>query len=89
MIRKLARFVGEYKKITALTPVLMVLEVLCEVTIPFLMSKIIDDGIEKGDLNFVIRTGLLMIFMSLLSLLFGAAGAILACCLDEPFGRAS
>ncbi|MBR4256488.1 MAG: ABC transporter ATP-binding protein [Clostridia bacterium] len=87
MIRKLARFVGEYKKITALTPVLMVLEVLCEVTIPFLMSKIIDDGIEKGDLNFVIRTGLLMIFMSLLSLLFGAAGAILACKASAGFEK--
>ncbi len=87
MIRKLARFVGEYKKITALTPVLMVLEVLCEVTIPFLMSKIIDDGIEKGDLNFVIRTGFLMIFMSLLSLLFGAAGAILACKASAGFEK--
>ena len=87
MIKKLVRFVGEYKKITALTPVLMVLEVLCEVTIPFLMSKIIDNGIEKGDLDYVIRTGLLMIFMALLSLTFGAAGAVLACKASAGFEK--
>ena len=87
MIRKLSHFIGEYKKITILTPVLMVLEVLCEVFIPFLMSKIIDDGINKGDMNFVVRTGLLMILMALLSLLFGAAGALLACRASAGFEK--
>jgi len=87
MIRKLSHFIGEYKKITVLTPVLMVLEVLCEVFIPFLMSKIIDDGINKGDMGFVVRTGLLMILMALLSLLFGAAGAILACKASAGFEK--
>ncbi len=87
MIRKLSHFIGEYKKITILTPVLMVLEVLCEVFIPFLMSKIIDDGINKGDMDFVVRTGLLMMLMALLSLLFGAAGAILACKASAGFEK--
>lgn len=87
MIKKLARYIGEYKKITVLTPILMVLEVLCEVFIPFLMSKIIDDGIEKGDMGFVVRTGCLMILMALLSLLFGAAGAILACKASAGFEK--
>ncbi len=87
MIRKLSHFIGEYKKITILTPVLMVLEVLCEVFIPFLMSKIIDDGINKGDMDFVVRTGLLMMLMALLSLVFGAAGAILACKASAGFEK--
>lgn len=78
---------GEYKKITLLTPVLMVLEVAFEVVIPFLMGHIIDDGIKAGDMNYVIKTGLLMMLMALLSLLFGALGAIFACKASAGFEK--
>ena len=87
MIKKLSAYIGEYKRITVITPLLMVLEVLCEVFIPYLMSKIIDDGINKGDMGFVVRTGLFMILMALLSLLFGAAGAVLACKASAGFEK--
>ena len=79
MIKKLSHYIGEYKKITIITPILMVLEVAFEVVIPFLMGHIIDDGIKVGDMNYVIKTGLLMMVMALMSLLFGALGAIFAC----------
>ncbi|MBR6921820.1 MAG: ABC transporter ATP-binding protein [Clostridia bacterium] len=87
MIRKLSHYIGEYKKITLLTPILMVLEVVFEVFIPFLMGHIIDDGIKVGDMNYVIKTGLLMMLMALLSLLFGALGAILACKASAGFEK--
>ena len=87
MIRKLSHYVGEYKRITLLTPVLMVLEVLFEVFIPYLMGHIIDDGIKKGDMDYVVRTGLLMMLMALLSLVFGALGAILACKASAGFEK--
>lgn len=79
MIRKLSHYIGEYKKITVITPIFMVLEVAFEVVIPFLMGHIIDDGIKVGDMNYVIKTGLLMMLMALLSLLFGVLGAVFAC----------
>ena len=59
MIKKLSHYIGEYKKITIITPILMVLEVAFEVVIPFLMGHIIDDGIKVGDiveLTFETRT---------------------------------
>ncbi len=87
MIRKLSHYIGEYKKITLLTPILMVLEVVFEVFIPFLMGRIIDDGIKVGDMNYVIKTGLLMMLMALMSLLFGALGAILACKASAGFEK--
>ena len=87
MIRKLSHYIGEYKKITLLTPILMVLEVVFEVFIPFLMGHIIDDGIKVGDMNYVIKTGLLMMLMALMSLLFGALGAILACKASAGFEK--
>lgn len=87
MIKKLSHYIGEYKRITILTPILMVLEVLFEVFIPYLMGHIIDDGIKVGDMGYVVRTGLLMMLMALLSLLFGASGAILACKASAGFEK--
>ncbi len=87
MIKKLSHYIGKYKRITILTPILMVLEVLFEVFIPYLMGHIIDDGIKVGDMGYVVRTGLLMMLMALLSLLFGASGAILACKASAGFEK--
>ena len=87
MIKKLSHYIGEYKRITVLTPILMVLEVLFEVFIPYLMGHIIDDGIKVGDMGYVVRMGLLMMLMALLSLLFGASGAILACKASAGFEK--
>lgn len=64
--------VGEYKKQTILAPVTIVGEVIMEVTIPMVMSKIIDNGIKAGKISYVAGMGLLMVAMALLSLCFGA-----------------
>ncbi len=71
MIKKLASEIREYKKDTILTPVYTALEVVMEVSIPFIMAFIIDEGINKGNLSMVFRYGSLMIVMALLSLFFG------------------
>ncbi len=72
MIKKLLPSVGEYKKYTILTPIMVIFEVVLEIFIPLLMSKIIDIGVKNGDVNYIIKIGALMIVMALFSLLFGA-----------------
>ena len=72
MIKKLLPNLGEYKKHTILTPILVIFEVILEILIPFLMSKIIDIGVKNSDVNYIIKIGSLMIVMALFSLLFGA-----------------
>lgn len=72
MNRKLLHSVREYKKESFLTPVLVCLEVLMEVLIPLLMANIIDVGIANGDMNYIIRMGVLLVVMAMLALLFGA-----------------
>ena len=67
--------VGEYKKQAVLAPITIVGEVIMEVTIPMVMSKIIDNGIKAGKISYVAGMGLLMVAMSLLSLCFGALSA--------------
>lgn len=72
MIKKLLPFLGEYKKNAILTPIMVIFEVMLEVFIPFLMSKIIDIGVKNGDVNYILKIGVMMIVMALFSLLFGA-----------------
>ena len=61
-----------------MAPVAMIGEVVMEVVMPFIMAKIIDNGIGgnggDGDLQFVIRYGLLMIGLACVSLLCGVLG---------------
>ena len=51
MIKTLAGQVKEFKKDSILTPFFMILEVIMEMIIPLLMSSIIDDGVERGDIG--------------------------------------
>ena len=46
MIKKIASCIGEYKKYTILTPVIIIGEVLMEILIPFVMAQIINVGIK-------------------------------------------
>lgn len=72
MNRKLLKSVREYKKESVLAPLFVILEVFMEVLIPLLMSRIIDVGIQGGDLPYIIKMGVALVFMAMLALFFGA-----------------
>ncbi len=71
MIKKLASYVKEYKKDSILTPIFVILEVIMEVIIPLLMARIIDVGIQNGDVHYILEMGVLLIVSAILSLTFG------------------
>ena len=71
MIKKLSKYVKEYKKAAILTPFFVILEVIMEVIIPLLMAKIIDVGIQNGDVKYIVEIGGLLIVCAIFSLLFG------------------
>lgn len=71
MIKKLAGAVRQYKRDSILAPVFVTMEVVMEVVIPLLMSFLIDNGIEKGDMNYIVKIGLLLVLCAVVSLLFG------------------
>lgn len=71
MLKTLGAQIKEYKKASILTPVLVTCEVVMELLIPLLMSRIIDDGIGKENVNLVYKVGLIMAVLALLSLMFG------------------
>ena len=87
MIKRLSKCIREYKLASILTPILVSLEVVMEVLIPFLMGKLIDNGINKGDTAFVVKTGLLLIILCVLSLFFGAAAGVTAAKASSGFAK--
>ena len=71
MIKTLIGQIKEYKKETILSPVFVALETIFEVIIPFLMAYLIDEGINKNDINAIYRIGALLIISAIASLVFG------------------
>lgn len=74
MIKTLAAHIKEYKKASIATPFFMILEVIMETLIPFLMATLVDDGINKGNLNHVYRIGALMLLFAVIGLFAGLMG---------------
>ena len=73
MIKCLAGSIREYKFTSIITPVLISCEVLIECLIPLIMANLIDYGIEPGDMQVVIRLGITLVVMSIVSLGFGGS----------------
>ena len=61
-----------------LTPVCMIGEVICEMIIPVLMGRIVDRGVMAGNVDYIIRTGVMMIVVALLGLVSGVLGGFFA-----------
>lgn len=87
MIKKLTKYIGEFKKETILTPLFVVLEAIMDIIIPFLMSKIIDNGIGKGDMKYVYIVGAIMLVASFLALAFGVLSGRYAATASSGFAR--
>ena len=71
MIKKLVSHLGEYKAASIKTPLFAALEAIMDVLLPTIMAFIIDQGIEKGDMNAIIKYGLLTFLVAALALLLG------------------
>ncbi len=87
MLKTLKSYIGEYKKIAVMAPVFIVLEVILEMILPRLMATIIDDGLGTGNMEYVVKIGLLMLVVSFVSLYSGAMAAKLAATASTGFAK--
>ena len=71
MIKKLASHLGEYRRAAILTPMFSALEAVMDILLPTIMAFIIDLGIEKGDMNAIVKYGLLTFAVAAIALLLG------------------
>ena len=70
-MKKLLPYMRKYLPYAILSPILMILEVFSDIAIPYLMSRIVDIGIENRDIDYVIRVGIIMIIAAILGIFFG------------------
>lgn len=87
MIKKLSKYVGEFKKEAMLSPLCIAIEVIMEVILPLLMAEVIDNGVNKGDMNYVVKMGALMLVVAFLSLTGGALCGKYAAIASSGFAR--
>lgn len=87
MVKRLSACIREYKRDTILSPIFVSLEVLVEVIIPLYMSRLIDFGIDLGDMDYVVRAGIALIIMCVISLIFGALSGNFAAKASAGFGK--
>ena len=78
MVRTILAQVREFRLVSLLTPVCMIGEVICEMIIPVLMGRIVDRGVMAGNVDYIIRTGAVMIVVALLGLTAGILGGFFA-----------
>ena len=74
MLKTLAAQIKEYKRDSILTPLFMLLEVIMETIIPLMMASIIDDGVNRGDMNHIYLMGTGMAVVAVLGLFAGVMG---------------
>ncbi len=87
MIATLAKQIKQYKRETILTPILVSLEVLFDILIPFFMSKIVDDGITPGNMNNVWLYSGLMMACAIAALICGALSGKYAAIASAGFAK--
>ena len=87
MIKRLSKCIREYKLPTILAPIFIALEVILEVFIPLIMGELMDNGIDKGDTAYVVKTGLLLVVLCFLSLTCGVASGTAAAKASAGFAK--
>lgn len=87
MIRNLAGCIREYKRASVLTPIFVTMEVVMEVIIPLLMARLIDLGIDQGDMAMIVRLGLALVLSTMISLAFGALSGKYAAAASAGFAK--
>ena len=87
MIKVLARSIREYKKASILTPLLVTVEVILECAIPFVIANLVNEMQAGCTMEVIVRYGVALIAMSVISLIFGAAAGSTCATASTGFAR--
>ena len=87
MIKTLLSQVKEFKRASFLTPVFMILEVVVETMIPVAMARMIDNGVEKGNMSYIYRVGAVMAVLAIAGLIAGFLGGKYGALASSGFAR--
>ncbi len=86
-MRRLLVYLKPYWIYAILAPLFMVIEVICDLYQPTLLARIVDEGVLKNNLPFILKTGSLMIFIALIGMIGGLGCAIFSSYASQNFGK--
>ena len=86
MLKKLGSYVRPYSKWVVLGMACSTAEAIFELLIPLVMADIVNIGIETADQNYILRKGVLMACMAVVSLCFGLGSAAFSSVAGQGFG---
>ena len=75
-----------YKRQAVFSPILIVLEVICELILPLVMAEIVDTAIPAGDERYIFRLGVLMLILACISMACGVLAAKYSAFASQGFG---
>ena len=77
-MKKLLRFLKDYKKETVLAPLFKLLEASFELMIPLVVAAIVDQGIGQGEISYVYKMGGIMILLGVVGLIAAVSAQFFA-----------
>lgn len=86
MVKKLSIYMGQYRRWAVLAPVLVIVEVICEIIMPRLMAAIVDVGIANSDMAYILRVGGVMLALAAVGMFCGVTSAKAASIAGQGFG---
>ena len=87
MIKTLAKCIRNAKLPAILTPIFVLSESFIEVSIPSVMAKLIDDGITLGNMEAVVKYGLILLALTVTAAFFGVTAGYTASRASSLFSR--
>ena len=87
MLKQLAKSVREFKRTSIATPILVGMEVVMECIIPFLIAELVNQIKAGCEMSTLLKYGLLLVLMALLSLTFGVAAGVTCSTASCGFAR--
>ena len=86
MLKLMRKHIQGYEKQAVLSPILIILEVICELLLPLIMAEIVDVAIPAGNVNYIFQLGALMVVLALISMACGVGAAKAAAFASQGFG---
>jgi len=85
MIKRLYTYVGDYKRNILYCLLLVLGEVVCELMLPLMMSRIVDVGIPSGNLRYMGALGAVMVLVALLAMALGVLNSKFSADVSQGF----
>jgi ATP-binding cassette subfamily B protein len=86
MLKQLMGYIQEYRKYFILAPLLVVGEAIAELLLPYLMGKIVDQGVSNGDRQYMFLIGGAMVLIAIMGIVTGIFAAKYSAKASQGFG---